>query len=350
MAVVVPREVQLGATNPLLRLYCVVGGALVEPDTAVWSVYDVGDDDKLLSPVLRDAGQVEAVTDILPVGVYAADWLVPGDEPLGRHEVRWEFSYGGVTYAHREEFDVAVGVAGGLFRSYALPSDMRAEGVPSDYSEARLQRALASAAETIDKVTNRFFEPRPLDLTLDGTGGPALRFGFPVIAVASVAYVGDYSAEVPLARVIAYNRWLTEGMALPDDRDDPRIALMPDGYDLPRYRALPRHMPWLAGRRNVRVAGLFGYTDPDGSPTGKTPEAIREACKAIALRDLPGMYSGADERDAERSRGRVLSETTRDQSRTRGADPRLAAAGWTGDPDVDAVLARYAAPPFVGST
>lgn len=349
MASVVPRGAQLGAANPLLRLYCVVGGALVEPDTAAWTVYDVGDDDKLLSPVLRATGQVEAVDDVLPVGAYAADWAVPADEPLGRHEVRWEFEYAGVTYAYREEFDVAPGVVGGAFRSYALPSDLRAEGACGEHSEARIQRALARSAETIDKVTNRFFEPRALSLTLDGTGGPALRFGFPVLAVASVAYVGDYATDVPLGRVVAYNRWLTEGMVLPDDRDDPRIALMPDGYDLPRYRALPRNVPWIRGRQNVRVVGLFGYTDPSGSPVGKTPEAIREVCKALALRDLPGMYSGADERDAERLRGRILSETTRDQSRTVGADPRLASAGWTGDPDLDATLARYCAPPFVGA-
>jgi hypothetical protein len=350
VAAVVPRGVQLGAALPLLRLYCVVGGSLVEPDTAAWSVYDVGDDDKLLQPVLRETGQVEAVTDVLAAGAYAADWLIPADEPLGRHEVRWVFEYDGASYAYREEFDVAPGVVGGAFRSYALPSDLRREGACDGHTEARIQRALGRAAETIDKLTNRFFEPRALALTLDGTGGPALRFGFPVLAVASVAYVGDYAADVPLERVVAYNRWLTEGMVLPDDRDDPRVALMPDGYDLPRYRALPRNVPWRSGRRNVRVSGLFGYTDPDGSPVGKTPDAIAEVCKMLALRDLPGLYSGADERDAERARGRLLSETTRDQSRTYGADPRLAAAGWTGDPDIDAVLARYAAPPFVGST
>ena len=350
MAVVVPRSAQLGAANPLLRLYCVVGGALVEPDSAVWTVYDVGDDDKLLQPVLRETGQIEAVTDVLPVGAYTTNWAVPADAPLGRHEVRWEFVVDGMTYEYREEFDVAPGVVGGAFRSYALPSDLRAEGACDGHSEARIQRALARAAETINKVTNRFFEPRALTLTLDGPGGPALRFGFPVLAVALVAYVGDYAADVPLDRVRVYNRWLTEGMALPDDRDDPRIAMLPDGYQLPRFNAYPRELLWRGGRQNIRVAGLFGYTDPDGSPVGKTPDAIVEVCKVLALRDLPGLYSGADERDAERARGRLLSETTRDQSRTYGADPRLAAAGWTGDPEVDAVLARYAAPPFVGST
>lgn len=350
MAAVVPRGAQLGAAIPLLRMYALVGGVLVEPDTAAWEVYDVGDDDKLLNPVLRDSGQVESVTDVLPVGAYAAAWAVPSDEPLGRHEVRWEFTYDGVTYTYREEFDVAPGVVGGSFRSYALPSDLRAEGACSEFSEARIQRALARAAETIDKLTNRFFEPRTLSLTLDGPGGPALRFGFPVLGVASVAYVGDYAADVPLDRVRVYNRWLTEGMILPDDRDDPRVALLPDGYKLPRFNAYPRELPWRSGRQNVRVSGLFGYTDPDGSPLGKTPDAVVEVCKVLALRDLPGIYSGADERDAERARGRLLSETTRDQSRTYGADPRLAAAGWTGDPDVDTVLARYAAPPFVGST
>lgn len=350
MAAVVPRGAQLGAALPLLRMYALVGGALVEPDSAAWSVYDVGDDDKLIQPVLRDTGVVEAVTDVLPTGAYAAAWAVPVDEPLGRHEVRWTFTYGGTTYAYREEFDVAPGVVGGAFRSYALPSDLRAEGACSEFSEARIQRALNRAGELIDRLTNWFFGPREMALTLDGTGGPALRFYFPVMGVASMAYVGDYAADVPLDRVRVYNRWLTEGMVLPDDRYDARIALLPDGYQLPRFNAYPRELPWVAGRRNVQVKGLFGFTEPDGTPLGRVPDAIVEVCKTLALRDLPSLYSGADERDAERFRGRLLSETTRDQSRTYGADPRLAAAGWTGDPDVDAVLARYAAPPFVGST
>jgi hypothetical protein len=178
-----------------------------------------------------------------------------------------------------------------------------------------------------------------------------------VIALALAEYrddaAGVNATPISLDDVRVYNRWLTQGMVLPDDRDDPRAEWVRIARPFPFQRHEPAYVIWRTGRQNVRVLGLFGYTDPDGGFVGSTPERIRHVAKLLALRDLPGAW-GDSEREDVRNRHRLLSETTRDQSYTLGRDARLGASGGgadlTGDPDIDGILAEYAAPPFVGST
>jgi hypothetical protein len=103
---------------------------------------------------------------------------------------------------------------------------------------------------------------------------------------------------------------------------------------------------WPRGQQNVTVQGIFGYTEPDGSPTGRTPELIRHATKLLVLRELP-LLADIDAREDAQKRYRLTSERTRDQSYTLEA-LRLHGA-FTGDPAIDNILVAFARPPDFGA-
>jgi hypothetical protein len=66
----------------------------------------------------------------------------------------------------------------------------------------------------------------------------------------------------------------------------------------------------------------------------------------LALRSLPLLGDG-DSSDEARSRWRLIEERTRDQSYKLDRDSRTAM--FTGDSEVDAILARYRRPPGLGA-
>ena len=96
----------------------------------------------------------------------------------------------------------------------------------------------------------------------------------------------------------------------------------------------------------MEVEGLWGYTEDDGSETGRTPVEIRRACMMLVLRGLP-LLGDVDAAGDARSRWRIIEERTRDQSYKLDRETRPAPL--TGDPDVDAILGRYRRPPALGA-
>jgi len=103
---------------------------------------------------------------------------------------------------------------------------------------------------------------------------------------------------------------------------------------------------WPRGQQNVEARGVFGYTEPDGSPTGRTPELIRRVTMLLVLRELP-LLGDVDAREDAQRRFRLTSERTRDQSYTLEA-LRLHGA-FTGDPEIDNVLVAFMRPPDLGA-
>lgn len=230
---------------------------------------------------------------------------------------------------------------------YATVADLRAEGVSeAAASDARLASLIALAGGYIERVTGQFFEARALTLTLDGTGGRVLPLGHPIVRIDAVLLdsnplsPGDLAVDPELFRV--YNRHLTQGLLLPDDRDHPRLELVNE-EDV--HLGLGR-LVWPRGQQNVEVRGVFGYTEPDGSPTGRTPELIRRVTMLLVLRELP-LLGDVDAREDAQRRFRLTSERTRDQSYTLEA-LRLHGA-FTGDPEIDNVLVAFMRPPDLGA-
>jgi hypothetical protein len=113
------------------------------------------------------------------------------------------------------------------------------------------------------------------------------------------------------------------------------------GFEAPRLTL--RRGRFTKGAGTVTVTGIWGYTEPDGTPMGRTPLAIRRACMLLVLRALAPLAH--DTSLEARSRWRLLEERTRDQSYRLG--PPTNVRPLTGDPEVDALLVHYLRPrPF----
>lgn len=346
-----------GCANPALDLFTQVNGVLIDVAVLEFQIFDVSDPGKQQNPVqvypatvgaraTVDVGSLCPAGDKLSTGHFVARWTPPVNEAIGTHEIRWFFRLTPMSpeQTFREEFEVLVEVAGFSATGYAFVSDMRAEGVPvMDASDARLQVLIALASRYIERMTGRFFEPRPQTLTLDGRGGRTLLFGQPIIGIESVRIDSSpfSPADLPIDRSLlrVYNRHLTQGLLLPDDRDNPKLELFHVDDEA-------RAFVWPKGQQNVTVTGVFGYTEPDGSPTGRTPELIRHATKLLVMRELP-LLGNVDQREDAQRRFRLTSERTRDQSYTLEA-LRLHGA-FTGDPEIDNILAAYQRPPDLGA-
>jgi hypothetical protein len=357
-------------TNPVLGLFTPARGVLTDAVEVAFQIFDVSDDSKRANPVqvFPPAPDTRAPVNIaelwpagdkLGLGHVVARWSAPDDEALGAHEVRWfvRRTPGAVEQVVTVDFDVLAAGAGSHRSGYALVSDLRAEGVsPTEATDARLARLIHLASQYVDRMTGRFFEPRPMTLSLDGSGGRMLLLGHPVIAirdatllVAMPVEVGELPVTPGFFRI--YNRHLTQGLLDPDDRENPRLEFFHES-DLFGVHSTPAaslglgSLVWLRGVQNVVVSGLFGYTDPDSSAVGHTPDLIRHVTKLLVLREIPAMTDTAQREDRQK-RWRILSERTRDQ----GYDlaPMRAHGAFTGDSEIDAILVAYQRPPQVGA-
>ena len=116
------------------------------------------------------------------------------------------------------------------------------------------------------------------------------------------------------------------------------------GFDAPRLSLRSGRFP--KGYGNIEARGLWGYTEDDGSAEGRTPLEIRRVTILLVLRTLPPM-GDTDAAGEARNRWRILEERTRDQSYKLD---RVAQTGaFTGDPEIDGILARFRRPPGLGA-
>jgi len=210
---------------------------------------------------------------------------------------------------------------------YATVADLRAEGVTvAMASDDRLASLIEEAGSTIDRITGWFFEPRAQTFALDGRGNPSIEPPVPPIRLDRLAVGGtDLSLSVDDLLVV--------GAPVQPSFDAPRLTLR-------GCRTFP------CGRGNVTAEGLWGFTEPDGTPEGRTPLEIRRACMLLVLRSLP-LLADDDSSGEARSRWRIIEERTRDQSYR--LDPDSRTASFTGDPEVDSILARYRRPCGLGA-
>jgi hypothetical protein len=216
---------------------------------------------------------------------------------------------------------------------YATVADMRAEGVTQDVaSDARLELALDEATRTIDRLTGWFFEPRHETVRLSGRNTPTIELPFPPLELEHVRVGGGFwmpAYDIPLTPDLI---WVV-GAPIRADFDGARITLR-FGYAFP------------LGQGNIEVIGTFGYTEPDGTPRGRTPLPIRRAAMILALRTLPAV-SDVETREDIRRRPRIVEERTRDQAYR--LSPAPLTTQLTGEPEVDDILLRYRRPLGLGA-
>jgi hypothetical protein len=210
---------------------------------------------------------------------------------------------------------------------YASLADARAEGITvSQASDDRLRLLIDEASRSIDRMTGWFFEPRQMDVWLDGRGTPKIELPVHPIRLDRLVVHGTEWSTDPGHLVIV-------GSPIPATVPTPRLTLK-QGASFPR------------GYANILASGLWGLTEDDGSPTGRTPLDIRRACLLLVLLHLP-LLADTDATADARNRWRLVEERTRDQSYKLSPAPnRLLISG---DPEVDEILARYRRPAGLGA-
>ena len=210
---------------------------------------------------------------------------------------------------------------------YATVDDLRAEGVTAaQATDDRLLALIDEATRSIDRVTGWFFEPRSLTLRLDGRGTPSLEPPVPPIELSRLA-VDTTELSLDAEDLVIVGAPVAPGF------DAPRITLT-------RGRVFPK------GIGNVSAEGLWGYTEDDGSPHGRTPLEIRRACMLLVLRSMP-LLGDEDAAGDARNRWRILEERTRDQSYK--LDRVSFFFNDTATTEIDGILARYRRPPGMGA-
>lgn len=222
---------------------------------------------------------------------------------------------------------------------YASVPELREEGAPASITDARISALLDEATRTIDRVTGQFFEPRQLTYRLDGRGTPTLELPVPPIRL-DVLRV-DFEGHQPFPFISGYPfefsldpaGLVVFGAPVRSDFDGARLTLR-HGLFFPK------------GHGNVSAAGLWGYTEDDGTSAGRTPLVVKRACLLLALRWLQPL--GDDASHEARTRWRILEERTRDQSYRLDAN-RGGGLWLTGDPEVDTLLTPYVRTPPLGA-
>lgn len=328
-----------------------------------WEVFVRTDEQTVASVSARTA--VDLVADRLSIGHFRADIGGLSLSP-GIHFVRWYVVSAGLEAGVEvtwdgADFDVLTDgpdlLPGPI---YALVSDMRREGVPASVTDARALRALHVASRYVERFTARRFVAEAKTLRLDGFGGNhAILLSQPIVSLSRVAI--DNVSHEPNAQEInrsmlrIYHRHLSELLTDPDDREDPRIELQFDADGLRPHVPLDalRGLRWPIGRQDLIVAGAFGYTAPNGSPMGIVPELIRHATILFALRET-AVLSDRGGRAATRTSA-LKREKTRDQEVEYAVGSGAGSIGspligaFTGDPEIDSILAMFRRPGRLGA-
>lgn len=349
------REQSSSCANPVLDIFTAISGVLVDVEVLEFQIWE-----KVTNPLVpvqvfpAAPGTREPVDTValcpgggkISTGHFVAAWTVPVGEPIGTHEIRWFFRLTGASAEQTatEEFEVLTSVVGSFTNGYCTVQDLRDEGVTvSMASDAQLQERILLASRMIDKFTGRFFDLRTQSFTMDGTGKASIHLDVPIVAIDTVSV--DDVAFLP-SDIIVYNRHVSEGLAFPNDADNPRIEVRQPLDDDLLFKIGLKVFP--KGQKNIRLDGVFGYREFDGTVSGKVPDLIRYVCKLMTIRYLARMadISGsADYRDS----WRVVSIKTRDQA-VQWATPsasmgRRGVGRFTGDPEIDTFLLGFRRPP-----
>jgi hypothetical protein len=349
MTTLAPSEV-VDATNPRLTTHIAVRGYLTEPMSLEFQIFDrTGASPAQIFPSTEgDRATVNLTTDVVSPGEYAATWTVPNDAADGRYEVRWftTIETGDAEKRWSRFFDVRADVTALEDRpAYALVSDVRAEGTYTTVSDERILEAILSASEMIDTWTGRSFVPIAKTIHVSGLHQRILPLGEPICAINDV-YFGDDTLGISRSAYSIFARHLTERLRDPDDRESPALEFgSTNSYQDELSSELSSNVftssrRFYNGVQNVRISGVFGYTEFDGSPVGRTPRAVRRATMLLALREM-FPQSSAQSWQAQ-NEAFITEKRTREQSIKFGGGTSGSGKGGvigpTGDLEIDRLV------------
>ena len=369
------------SSNPVLQLFCRGPGTVLPGSMG-------SDTNGYLSDMVSGTYKIESIIgNASPVSVVAtASFDIVADRiGAGRYVIKtgttsswaygtyravctYKMAAGGADITQVIEFEVldpADWPTGNMFMSYISTRDLVRDGlVASATSLARLHRMSDRISRQIERwCGGRCFEPRYMILKRSGQNNPVLRLPEAVIAIEDVystwetsTGTDDYKYEQYL--YVVYNRHLDGPNTVDDDRYNPKLEL--SSWQRKPIRIVSTSLPswpagyytWPAGVQNIRVQGVFGFTDPEFDPSntrssiGKTPRDISFVAGVLVGRAVqdPTFSDPSVQRP-----GAVKSMKTRDQSIEFGSGWAAASGsvsfGMTGDPMLDGLLVKYAPPP-----
>ena len=372
MSLSVNRSKSIGCDNPVLIFSNYKDGFLFNPFSLEYVIFDTSTTDKKINPVqvfpvagrqAVDLTDCSTGGDRLSLGRFAADWAIGAAEALGDHTIEWYVvpNNGDAEINYSQKFQV-LPADEAIPQGYITISDMRREGVTEALADDdRVLLAIKLATDFIDRITGRSFSPSYKTISFDGRGGPKLLFMEPIIALESLKieempYFTSGDTLVTPDTLKVYNRHIERNLVSPDDRSNPKIELRATAILEGRQRVdvnLFQVVNFPRGQQNIEVTGVFGFTEPDGSTTGSTPEEIKLVARKLALRELPELLD-FDAREDFQNRFKITREKTRDQliqyiERPAGRSNTAFFGYFTGDPLIDNILAAYMRPPALGS-
>lgn len=238
-----------------------------------------------------------------------------------------------------DESDLSDPIRGDSQGFYITLQDVRDAGVTvTQADDATVLASIELWSQFMDRACGQWFEPRSLDILLDGTDSKLLWFQVPIISV-SALYINELTTILDTQYYHVYNNL---GAGLRDDRRDPKIALKDEQSVEFFARTVASMSEWkfLFGRKNQRIVGVFGYVESDFS----TPLQIQRAVLKLVTRAL----SASDSLNPDPVPiGPIVSEKTDGHSITYGGiswGKKVGLLGITGDPEVDQIIALYKAP------
>lgn len=356
------------ASDPSLYILVVdsITGFLTDADSASFRILDISTPTKFVTPVEVVASTAIDINDApaghrLGTGRYAVTWAVPGSQATGTHQLEATVTYTNfdgaqITTTWTHNFEVIPANEVVVPGAYLTISDLRNEGISCQMlSDMMAVKRIQFATKLVEKYTGRFFSPRYTEFSFDGRSSRAVLLGHAIIAIEQVRIdISPFSPRdlpIDMQDLRAYNRHLTQGMLFPDDRDNPRVEFWHSSPELDDFAPFAfTRLFFPNGQQNVQIKGYFGYTDPSegGSPLGETPELVKIATLMILKKYLPKVASSRFASDTTN----VTSEKTRDQQITY-ANPlstsNLRQGGFTGDSDIDSILAGFVRPIALGA-
>jgi hypothetical protein len=271
----------------------------------------------------------------------------------GPYDIVWAYKYQSSDAELKASYSFEV-LAAGPFRfgsqyaGYVLSDNALFSG----YTRSLVQKAICDMSQEVDRICGRFFFPKYMTVIQSVRPRSSIaNFVHPIIGVNSIAidsilvYMTTPSYyNLDVGNIKVFNRHLS-GYTAEDDRDGPKIVIATAGSTADRNAVTIGSFP--GGTKNLRVRGVWGYTDPDGSPFGCTPRPLQEVVESLVYRRLQDP-SGTD--ISLWFPNRVTSAKTRDQSLSMASGSAMTLAdSLTGNPRLDDILGRYCRPAYVGS-
>ena len=330
---------------------------------SIWKINNNGSSTNVIPDAALDITNAPTGTRI-DVGIYHADFTATDFTP-GTYEVRWTYTApinpdslnGGAdpdtginesnvpvsetfVASAKQRFEVVDNSkfsAGAQYTGLADSVDLMQYSPFSTMAAGDVQVLIDKASKKIENLTGRFFTPRYMIYRLDGRATPGLMMPEPIIGISLLQIESGATGltmtltVVSLDGVRVRSRHLT-GMLDPDDRDNP-------GIDITRFEGIlfQTLSTFPKGPRTIHVTGVYGYTDPDGTPWGCIPKELTQVVGNFATKFLQDPF-GLDL--ATWNPGIVQNAKTRDQSVSFYKLPYVL----TGDPSVDNILIRYLRP------